>query len=203
MPTKIILVRHGETVWNNERRSQGFSDIPLSPVGEEQAKDLAKALRKKRIDAVYSSDLIRSKKTADIIAAPHKIMAKMDVRLRELNQGELEGQKLETMLSEHPDLLKQWMDSPADVTMPGGESLTSLQARCWRAVEDIVGKHTDQTVVVVAHNLANLSIICRAIGLDLNRFRSLKMNNASISVIEFHPGRGPVLTRLNETGHLC
>jgi len=201
MPARLLLIRHGETVWNLERRCQGFSDIPLSETGERQAESLARLLSSEKISGIYSSDLVRSKRTADIIAAPHRIMVKMDVRLRELNQGELEGLSLAEMLAGHPELLKRWMQAPADVEMPGGESLRSLQARAWRATEEIVRRHPEGTSIIVAHNLCSLSIICKAIGLGLNKFRSLRIENGSVSELEFGP-RGAVLVRINDTAHL-
>lgn len=201
MTTRILLIRHGETLWNHQRRCQGFSDIPLSERGQEQAESLAKALKSAPLSGVYCSDLIRSKRTAEIIAAPHKILVKMDVRLRELNQGELEGCSLDDLLADHPGLLKDWMSAPADVVMPGGESLRSLQGRSWNALQDVVKKRRDQTAAIIAHNLCILSIICRAIDLDLNGFRGLRIDNASISELEFTP-RGTVLSRINDTHHL-
>lgn len=204
MACKLLLIRHGETVWNLERRCQGFSDIPLSEAGEDQAKALARALRNdenNELDAVYSSDLVRARRTAEFIAAPHRIQVKVDARLRELNQGDLEGLKFTDLLADHPDLLKKWMSSPAEVAMPGGESMQSLQSRAWRAIEEIVAAHPGQKVAVVSHNLCTLTIICRSIGLDLNKFRSFKIENASITRIDFTK-IGRILIGINDTNHL-
>ncbi len=201
MNCRLFLIRHGETVWNRERRCQGFSDIPLNEEGEEQARVLSRVLSSYPLDAVYCSDLVRSRRTAEIVAAPHHISVRVDVRLRELNQGELEGSSLENLLAEHEELLKEWMERPKDVIMPGGESLATLQKRAWQAVRDIVKSHSDKTVAVVAHNLCNLCIICKAIELDLNHFRRLKMENGSITEILFTPNH-PVLVRINESRHL-
>jgi len=201
MATRIILIRHGETIWNRERRCQGSSDIPLSDIGQTQAEALAVALKNLPLAAVYSSDLVRARKTAEIVAAPHRLQVAQDARLRELNQGELEGDSLKDLLAGHPDLLKLWMNAPADVAMPGGESMRSLQARAVRAIDDIVRQHPDQTAAVVAHNLCNLAIVCHYLSLDLNRFRALRMDNASIAELEFS-GRQTVLLRINDTHHL-
>jgi alpha-ribazole phosphatase/probable phosphoglycerate mutase len=201
MNCRLFLIRHGQTIWNHERRCQGFSDIPLNDEGEDQAAVLSRVLSSYPLDAVYCSDLVRSRRTAEIIASPHNISVRVDVRLRELNQGELEGSSLENLLSDHQELLKLWMESPKEVVMPGGESMTTLQQRAWQAIRDIVKNHHDKTVAVVAHNLCNLSIICKAIELDLNHFRRLKMENGSITEILFTPNH-PVLVRINETRHL-
>jgi len=201
MPARLLLIRHGETIWNKERRSQGFSDVPLSETGRAQAEALAAALANAPLAAVYCSDLSRALHTAEQIAEPHRILVKIDVRLRELNQGELEGTKLEGLLSNHPELLKKWMSEPAEVVMPGGESLRSLQARAWKAITEIADRHPEELVAVVAHNLCLLSAICRAINLDLNHFRRLRLQNASISELEF-ASHGPILNRFNDLHHL-
>jgi broad specificity phosphatase PhoE len=201
MSCRLLLIRHGETIWNQERRCQGFSDIALSDSGESQAGALARALRSAPLSAVYSSDLVRAKRTAEIIAEPHRILIKTDARLRELNQGELEGENMSGLLTDHPELLKEWMENPADVVMPGGESMRKLQSRAWSAIEEIARNHPDDTVAVVAHNLCNLSIICRAIDLPLDKFRRLRMQNGSVSEIHF-TSHGPVLVRINDTSHL-
>jgi broad specificity phosphatase PhoE len=197
----MLLIRHGETVWNQERRCQGFTDVPLSDRGDDQARALALSLKSADLAAVYCSDLVRARRTAEIIAEPHSILIRPDARLREMNQGILEGKNLEGLLAGHPELLKKWMQEPADVEMPQGESLRSVQARAWQAIKDITARHPEDTVAVVSHNLCILGIICKAISLDLNNFRRLRMENASVSEIEF--GRhGPVLIRINDLSHL-
>ena len=142
-----------------------------------------------------------AKRTAEIIAEPHRLLIRTDARLREMNQGSLEGKNLEGLLAGHPELLKKWMTAPAEVEMPEGESLRSVQARAWQAIKDITDRHPEELVAVVSHNLCILAIICKAIALDLNNFRRLRMDNASISEIAFG-SHGPVLIRINDTAHL-
>jgi len=201
MSLRILLIRHGETVWNSEGRCQGFSDIQLNAAGLEQAAALARALRGTRLDAIYSSDLARARKTADLIAESHKLPIQTDARLRELNQGKLEGKKLNDLLTDYPELLREWMARPADVVMPGGESMQSVQQRAWAAISDVAGLHDRGLVAVVSHNLAILSIVCKAIELDLDKFRKLRLKNASITELEF-AHHGAVLVRINDAHHL-
>jgi phosphoserine phosphatase len=201
MTQKLILIRHGETLWNREGRCQGFSDIALNDAGEEQARALARALRDSPLAAVYASDLVRARKTAEIIAAPHRLPVAVDPRLRELNQGDMEGKSLTSLLTDFPDQLALWMRTPADVTMPHGESMRSLAQRVHAALDNIASLHPEHTVAIVSHNLALRTIICRAINLDLNHFRRFRLDNASISII-VSSAHGPVLESLNDVHHL-
>jgi broad specificity phosphatase PhoE len=97
--------------------------------------------------------------------------------------------------------MREWAHRPATLVLPGGESLVQLQERAWRAIERIYKAHAGQTVVVVAHKFTNLTIICKAIQLELSNFRRLGQNLAAKTILEFGE-KGPVLTCLNDTHHL-
>lgn len=189
-------------MWNREQRCQGFTDIELSDQGMEQAELVGSYLKKiAELNAVYSSDLARAKKTAELIAQKHGLELITDSRLRELNQGEMEGKNLAGMLEEQPDFLEKWLKAPADFVMPGGESLKQLQARAFRAYSEIVAKHRGQTVAIVGHNLCNTTILCKILDLHLDFFRRLKQSTAALNEIEYSPS-GPVIIRLNDTHFL-
>lgn len=198
MELRLLLIRHGETIWNRENKSQGFSDIPLNGRGERQAVALARSLEGERLEAVYCSDLVRARRTAETIAERHKLMVRPDARLRELNQGALEGTSLKDLLKDYPELLEKWMSEPADVTMPGGESMRALQTRAMGAVRDIRESFPEGKVCVVSHNLCIKSIVCSAIGLDLNNFQRLRLDTAAASEVGFGD-RGPFLVKINDT----
>jgi broad specificity phosphatase PhoE len=198
---RILLIRHGETTWNSEKRCQGFTDVPLSDTGVNQARLLSRVLMTERLEAVYSSDLIRARTTADIIAEPHNIQVQTDVRLREMNQGRLEGKTLQEMLKEFPGVLKEWVSNPAEMVMPGGESLKLLQDRGWHAFCEILERHPGQNIAVVAHNLLNTCILCKILDLHLNNFRKIKQLSCALNEIEQGP-HGFVVFRLNDTHHL-
>jgi broad specificity phosphatase PhoE len=199
----LYIIRHGETDWNTEQRCQGFSDIPLNEKGKQQAEAIARRLSDTEIEAIYSSTLSRAFETASIIAKYHNASVQTTDALRELNQGEFEGLRLTELVEKHGDFLAEWLRDPADLQVPGGESLREMQSRAWAKMEEIIGNHSEGSVIIVGHNLCNLAILCRIMKLDLANFRHIRMDVAGISVIEFG-GRWPhpVVVRLNDTSHL-
>ncbi|MBI4832162.1 MAG: histidine phosphatase family protein [Candidatus Lindowbacteria bacterium] len=199
----IYLIRHGETDWNIERRCQGFTDSPLNATGKRQAEAIARFLSETRLEAIYSSSLSRASETAKTIASYHDAPVHMTEDLRELNQGKFEGLTITELVEKHGDFLQAWFRDPADLQLPGGESLRQMQTRAWSALEKIIEKHSDGDVVVVGHNLCNTTLLCQIMRLDLSDFRRIQQDVAAINVIEFG-GRWPhpVVVRLNDTCHL-
>ncbi|MBI5118700.1 histidine phosphatase family protein [Candidatus Poribacteria bacterium] len=199
----LYLIRHGETDWNIERRCQGFTDSRLNGKGLHQAESIARHLSKTRLAAVYSSTLSRAFETARIIAKYHDAVVHATDDLRELNQGEFEGLTITELVTQHNDFLQRWFQNPADLKLPGGESLREMQMRAWSALERIVEKHSDGDVAVVGHNLCNSALLCQIMKLELADFRRIQQDVAAINVVEFG-GRWPhpVVVRLNDTCHL-
>jgi broad specificity phosphatase PhoE len=199
----VYLIRHGETAWNVERRCQGFSDTPLNDTGRGQAAALARSLCDAEIEGFYSSTLSRAQETAATIAKCHGAEVQTRDGFRELNQGEFEGLTIKELGSNHGDFLKRWMQDPADLQLPGGESLRQVQIRAREALELVVEKHPQGNVVVVGHNLCNLALLCSLMHLELTHFRRLHQDVATVNVVEFG-GRWPhpVVLRLNDTSHL-
>lgn len=199
---RLILVRHGETAFNRDRRVQGLSDICLTEAGERQARAVAHRLQLEPVDAFYCSPLERALATARVIAAAHNLPIIVEEGLQEMDIGEMEGLTGEEMWAQHPELLRCWAEDPASVRMPGGETLDELQERAWTAVEKILGNHQGQTVVAVSHNFAIQTIVCRALGLSLANFHRLRLDLCGLSIIEFGR-RGPALVTYNDTCHLA
>ena len=202
---RLILARHGETIWNREGRCQGFSDIELTPEGVMQAQALARSLEEEQIEAVYSSSLKRAFDTAEIIAQPHHLEVQREDDLREINQGELEGLRYHELRDRYAPLLAAWRVRPAQVRMPGGESLEDVQKRAWSVILRIVRAHPKGNVLVVAHGLTNRAILCKALEMDLEEFRRVDQDTATKNIIEFHYDGGEeriVVTLLNDVCHL-
>ena len=198
---KLILVRHGQTDWNRDNRVQGHTDIGLNERGKEQAKCLAAQLKEEAVTAIYSSSLRRARETASAIAEFHQVPVQVEPDLAELDVGEMDGLTFEQMRSRYGDILREWMRDAGPVKMPKGESLEELQERAWAAIQRILQKHPEGTVIVVSHNFAIVTIICRAIALALCDFRRLGLSVASISVLDFTE-QGARLVLLNDTCHL-
>ena len=199
---RLILVRHGVTLWNETHKFQGFSDIELSSKGRSQAQSLAKSLKREALAAIYTSPLIRARETAKQIACYHDCPVIVDEGLRELNQGQLEGLTIEDLRKGYPEFLKNWIQEPELTQLPQGESLGELQHRAWASIERIIGKYPEGTVVVVAHSFVNLTILCRILEIPLNHFRRFRQDATGRNIIEFSE-RGAVVCCLNDTCHLA
>ena len=197
---KLILVRHGQTLWNREKRAQGVSDIALSNRGRAQAESLARSLRDERIDTIVSSPLKRALQTAEAINRFHHLPIESEDDLMELNMGDFEGIIFREMMKNHGDFLKRWAEDPASVVMPGGESLTELQERAWGAVERIIVK--PGTALLASHNFTIMTILCKIKGMNLSDIRQVHVDVASKTFVEFKNGRGDIVL-FNDIGHLA
>jgi broad specificity phosphatase PhoE len=198
---KIHLIRHGETDWNRELRTQGISDTTLNSTGMEQAEKLARSLDRRKFGAVYSSPLKRASATAQMLASQAGLKVSYIDGLMEMNQGELEGKNLAEMTQQFPDVIAKWLDDPSDIRLPGGETMREVQARGWRAIERMVAENPVSDVIAVSHNLLILGVLCMALGLELKYFRRLKQDSTALNVIEHRNGLFRVL-RVNDTCHL-
>jgi len=195
-------VRHGETDWNRQKRVQGKRDIPLNSHGNSQAKALAKALNKLRPQAIYASPLSRAFVTAEIIAAEHGISPKPVVALAELDHGLWEGLTIEQVRADFPEQLALWLTQPQLLELPQGESLELLLKRALPALGEIRSQHqAGETVIVVAHEAVNRTLLCHFLGWDLASFRSVKQENSAVNLIRFYAEHSCV-SLLNDTCHL-
>ena len=198
----LYLLRHGETDWNAERRIQGVSDIPLNEVGLSQAEAFVQLLAGRTVHAIYASPFRRSRQTAEMLASALGLPILDESRLAELDQGELEGKTMEELEEQHNGFLVSWRTRPAKLRMPGGETLVELQERAWAALEDFRVKHLGETVAAVSHNLTITALLCRILGMDLDRFRVLRQHNAALNIIEYDPERGWSVVTMNSLSHL-
>ena len=205
---KLILVRHGETYWNDERRIQGGdSDIELNDTGLEQARKLAAFLENEPITAILSSPLQRAIATAEVIASHHQLPVEIDQGLRELKVGELEGMSVSNLSTTFSQFLMQWWQDGGAVKLPNGESLVELQQRAWKAVERLLERHKTNpehnegsTIVVVSHYFVTLAIILKALNLPLDCFTKFKVDLGGVSILEIQD-HGTRLLKFNDTSY--
>lgn len=199
---RLILVRHGETEWNRQRRIQGNrSDTRLSQEGLKEADRLAATLRAERIDAIYSSPLKRAAETARAIAEACGVPVQLVEDLREIDVGELDGLFERELTGRHQDAWRGLREGDASTPLPGGESLKDVQKRAAWAVDRMLERHVDGTVVIVAHLLTNLAILCQALEMDLGQVIQLRQAPASVTVLDMTT-RGNSLVLFNDTCHL-
>lgn len=198
---RLILVRHGETYWNAQRRVQGGdSDVELNEVGWKQAAKLVSFLKNENIDAVISSPLKRALVTAQIIAGQHQLPVEIHDGLKEIDVGELEGLSLSSLSITFSQLLMQWWQGGAE-RLPGGESFVELQERCWEAVEPLLVKYEDGTVVIISHYFVTLAIIFKALDLPLEYLAKFRVDLGGVSILEFED-YGARLLKFNDTSYL-
>lgn len=196
---QLILIRHGETLWNKEGRVQGTSDVELSDVGRKQAELLALSLKDSTIEAIHVSPLKRAIQTAEIINEFHSLDIQIHQGLMEMDQGDFEGFSFKELMDDKKEFLKRWITDPAAIRMPNGESLAELQKRAWRAVEKIISK--SQNALVVSHNFTIAAILCRLRNISLSEFRSACVDTASKTIVRLEKG-GTTIDLLNDRRHL-
>ena len=183
--TRILLIRHGETDWNRVHRFQGRSDLPLNQRGRDEANALALGLKDQSLTAIYSSPLARAVETAHLIKVFHPSAPFFkEEGLVEMDLGKFEGMEAGRWVIEHADFLKSWRETPASVRMPGGETLQEVQVRAISTLERIAKPYPEgSTLLLCSHNFVNLTILCYALQIPLNRFREVRQETAALNVL--------------------
>ena len=196
----LILVRHGETVWNVEKIYRGRADVNLDEVGIKQAELLGKYLSNWELEAIYSSPLRRALDTATIITRYQKIGTHIAEGLVDFDYGEWQSLPEQEAKRLYPTLHKEWHNNPHKVRMPGGESLEDVRRRAIEVVNSVLSKYQG-SVVLVSHRVVNKVLICSLLGVDNSYFWNIKQDVGGITIFNCVDGRF-VLTRHNDTAHL-
>ena len=150
-PTRFVLIRHAESVWNADDRWQGHADPPLSARGAAQAEALAKTLAREHADALLSSDLRRAWQTAEILGRALGLAPRPDPRLRELDVGRWAGLTRSEIAALDPDLLRRFEAEDPAVRAGGGESRAEIRARVRAAFRSLAQEHPGARLIVVTH----------------------------------------------------
>ena len=202
MPTRIVLIRHGDTPASQDHRFTGAQDVPLSPEGRVHASELATRLARYPMDAVYASSMSRAMATAGFIASVHGLTVTPVPDLREMNHGVWDGLSLEECVARYPAQVKAYGDNPYTFAPDGGESGEMVLKRAVPAMQALVRAHPDQTVVVVAHKTTNRLLIAYFLGIDPRLYRDkLAQRPACLNVLEFQDENTMQLLLLNDIGH--
>ncbi|MDP2720258.1 MAG: histidine phosphatase family protein [Dehalococcoidia bacterium] len=200
---KLFLVRHASTIWAGTGRYQGFSDVPLNQEGLEQGEKLGKRLLGEKFTAVYSSDLQRAHRTAQLIVSPRNptpvITTTPDIR--ELNFGDFDGQVSQEVTAKAPDSAEIWWGRNVTRPFPGGESLQDLSDRVQRFLKKYVPAGEGDSILIVAHTGAVAIMTCLLLGIGIDHWWRFKTDNTALGIIETFPG-GAVLKLFNDCRHL-
>lgn len=185
MRTELWLVRHGQTDWNVEGRYQGQADMPLNEIGIEQARDLAQRLRGVNFAAIYSSDLLRASTTARILAGDKAV--RLEPRLREIHQGEWEGQLFREIRQRYAGFFEERKQNPLESRPPGGESLLEVAERVKHCIDEIASQYPGERVLIVSHGLAIATVLAAVKGYPLEKAFDLIPDNADPQIVLWPP----------------
>ena len=199
---RLILIRHGETEWNVQRRTQGVTDTPLTVRGQLQAQALSKAVKiKYNVDVIYSSPLQRAAQTALKIAQALNKEVILDPRLMEIQFGCWEGLTFSELAQNYPDEFKDWRQHPQNCKLVDAESTNDVMKRSMDFLQDMLQRHKEETVLVVSHTVFIKMLIIYALHFMPEHMHSFRLDNASLSILDFPQDRVEIRL-LNDVGHL-
>lgn len=185
MKTTLYIVRHGETLWNSEKKMQGWNDSPLTELGIKQATWLGERLKEVKFDNIYSSPTGRSFKTAALVNKNRSISVTLDECLREINLGSWEGKSIEEIERENPEQLNNFWKAPHLYVPVSGESFKDVQDRVIGGLKSIIEANEGKTILLVTHTVALKTIMCYFENRSLEKFWDPPyIHQTSLSVVE-------------------
>ena len=187
----VILARHGETAWNLENRYQGWLDSPLTGTGKKQAEEVGEALKKYKIDRLYSSPLGRALSTAKIIANANACEIAIEPMLKEINYGIFEGKLLKEVAVQYQQIVKKRETEKYSYKIPEGESFGEMEkGRIRPFVEKLFSENkNDTTIVIVAHAGANKLIMGNLAKITGKKIFEIYQPNNCIYFLEAEKGK--------------
>ncbi|MFC1919394.1 histidine phosphatase family protein [Chloroflexota bacterium] len=201
LPTRIILVRHGQTAWNREERFRGRADIELDDVGVKQAQAVANRLKQSGITGIYSSPLKRTLQTAQPIGKLGNLKVLPLDSVIDVDYGYWQGLTIEEAQRRDPDIFLQWRHEPQKVRFPHGESLKEVRSRAAISLDQLTQDYIGQTFVIVSHIVVCRLIILHFMDLDTAHFWNIRQDNCSINTFEMREGL-KIAVSINDTCHL-
>lgn len=180
--TTLLVVRHGETVWNHQQRFQGHGDSPLTERGRADVKALGRRLKQIPFDRLISSDLGRTVETANLITEHTGHEIHTDPRLRERHYGVLEGLTIPEIKKRHADTLKKLISGDPDEQIPEGESHRQLYERNIDFIKHFIRENTGTTALLVVHGGVLDSLLRMVAHMPLDHPRCFTAMNATLNI---------------------
>jgi len=203
--THVLLIRHGQSEGNAERRFGGHTATPLSPRGRRQAQATARALKDEQLTAIYTSDLARAVETAEPLGRLTGLPINPTSAFRERSVGVMEGLTFEDAAQQHPEQYAALLQRDFEHVLTGGESYRQLLDRAWQKLDEIIAKHKGGNIAVFSHTGTICILALHLMGaLDAPELRPVWISNANCAITRFElrdDGFVRVLT-INDTRHL-
>ncbi len=194
---KIYLIRHGESEGNVKGLYSGWLDTPLTDQGRGQAQQAAERLKGIDFDRVISSDLSRTRETAQIVCGKYLNAIEEDNRFREMHFGIFEGLTYKEICEKYPEEMQAWGDDYSGYIIPDGESLEMMAERCCKRFKEIVFEMTEGNIIISAHAGVIRSILSEVVGTGAEGYWKFKIDNCGIASIEYVDDY-PVICGLNQ-----
>lgn len=186
--TRLYLIRHGQSVWNRERKVQGQTNSPLTELGKKQAEAVAEVLADRKVDALYASDLTRAHETANVIGRKVNLQPKLDPRLREMSYGVLEGLTWDEAERQYPGMYAALRGGPPDRVIPEGESRLQLVARGRDFLASVVHRHEGQEIVAATHGGLIAYVLRSLLDIPLDAPPAFRTPNCALTSFVFDKG---------------
>ena len=205
LSTHVLLIRHGQSEGNAERRFGGHTATPLSPRGRKQAQAMANALKDEELTAIYSSDLARAVETAQPLAKLTGLPIQTTNAFRERSVGVMEGLTFEDAAQQHPEQYAALLRRDFEHVLTGGESYRQLLDRAWQKLDEIIAQNQGGRIAVFSHTGTICILALHLMGaLDAPELKPVWITSANCAITRFElreDGFVRVLT-LNDTRHL-
>lgn len=192
----MLLIRHGETDWNNKLIFQGHSDKELNETGLINARKTAEILKNYRFDYIYCSDLKRAKQTAQLIANKMNKSILETKEIREIFFGEWEGLNFKKIEKNYPDEFQAWKNDPLKNNPPEGEKIEQFNRRVNGFFDKLIKNHRGEKIIVVTHGGVIKSYLTEILAVSKNRYWQFQIDNNSITELKFYEDAA-VLSKLN------
>ena len=204
-PRELLLVRHGQTEWNVIRRIQSWRPVPLNKIGERQVHETALLLdgllarSSNPSVAVWSSPILRAEQSAEIICEVLRVAGspRFHDGLKEFDMGDWTGHLVSSL--QKKKTWQSFIKRPGSTTFPNGESMPEIQQRGVEAVREILATETANTVVITSHGGLVRLVVMALLGLSLDEYHRLSIDNASVTRVRFSPDAGPRFLCLNRS----
>ena len=201
--TEIYMVRHCEAMGNVMRLFQGSSDFDISETGEKQLEYLKNRFKDIKLDKVYTSPLIRARKTALAVIGDRNLEPINERGLIELDGGIVEGKPFVETFNSIPGLADTWDNHPEDFAPEGGEKMRDAYERIWNTVKKIAAENSGKTVACTTHGGVTRCLLCRLLKGDITKLREMPWSeNTAVTLIRFDGELNPEVVFYNDTSHL-